>query len=357
MNRELRLNGKSRPSTLLLSIVLFFCSPLLHAAANEVEQKGLGFGNTYQEALSSALLESVRQVRGLEAGTVSGLRFELNSITAGSSYQLNGKLQQTTDIYTQSTGWIKSYTIVDVKQPKGEGGNWQVTITAMIPQYQQAVADDKRQTIAVLPFHINQTQVKVDNAPGSKWKIATQLSSAIQSTLVRSQHYAVLNRNFASELGREERLWNSNRVNPHEASRLGEQLGADLMLLGHIDRFTLGHQSKAFYGADLGRQKAEITLSYQLIESATGKIIWSDLKQVFKPIAKNNNLFQQDSPHPLSGLISELGNEIATDILKQTAPTTALANITRARTPVKPEQPPVPERALTPGSSDKPWNW
>jgi len=357
VHRDRSLNGKNSTAHLLLFCLMFGCISPLHAAANEVEQKGVGYGDTYQQALSSALLESVRQVRGLEAGTTQGLRLDLNAISTNSTFHLDGKLEQTVDIYTQSKGWIKSYTLVDVKRPRNEGDSWQVIINATVPVYKQAVPDDQRQTVAVLPFRVDQAPFSVDNAPQSRWKIATQLASAIQSTLVLSQHYAVLNRNFTGELNREQQLWGSGGVNPVEASRLGEQLGADFMLLGHIDRFTLGHKAETFYDTDLGEQKAEIELSYQLIESATGKLIWSDQKRLYKPVKKNRNLFRQDEPHPLGDLISNLGNEIATDMLKATAPASALENLSGAATSSEQEQMPVPERPLTPGSSDKPWKW
>ena len=346
-------------SCLLLFICLLFSTAPLHAAANEVEQQGQGFGNTYQEALNSALLTSVQQVRGLEAGTAKGLHFDINAISAADTFlHLDGKIEQTVDTYIQSRGWIKSYTVTDVKKPNNKDGSWQVTIKAMIPVYKQAIADDKRQTIAVIPFRIPGAMVAIDDSPDSSSQITTRLANAIQSTLVRSQHYAVLNRHFENELNREQRLWASGSVNPMEASRLGEQLGADFMLLGQIHRFTLGHKEKEFYGADLGGQKAEIELSYQLVESATGKIIWSDQKRWLKTINKNENLFtQDDEPHPLAGVLHELGSEVATDMLKATAPASALEKINSAVVTPEKKEAPVAERPLTPGSSDKPVKW
>ncbi len=339
-------------SGLFFFILLFISTPLLQAAADEVEQNG----STYQEALNSALLTSVQQVRGVEAGTAKGLRFDLNAISAADTFlHIDGKIEQTVDTYTQSRGWIKSYAVLDVKKPKNKDDAWQVTIKAVIPMYKQAVPDDKRQSIAVLPFRIDGVAFSIDNSSHSPSRVATQLANAIQTTLVKSEHYAVLNRNFGSELNNEQQLWASGKVNPIEASRLGEQLGADFMLLGRIDRFTLTHKKKELHGVDFGEQKAEVELSYQLIESATGKIIWSDQKRWFKPVKKNKNLFtQDDEPHPLAAIITSLGNEVATDLLKKTAPASALEKISSA---AEQEEAPMPERPLTPGASDKPVNW
>ncbi len=346
-------------SCLLFFIFLFICTPPLQAAADEVEQKSQGFGSTYQEALNSALLTSIQQVRGLEAGTIEGLRFDLNAISAADTLlHIDGKIERTVDTYTQSKGWIKSYAVLDVKKPKNKGDSWQVTIKAVIPIYKQAVPEDKRQAVAVLPFRIDGAMVAIDNSLASASQITRQLANAIQSTLVRSQHYAILNRNFGSELNREQQLWASDAVNPTEASRLGEQLGADFMLLGQIDRFTLGHKKKEFHGTDFGEQKAEVELSYQLIESATGKILWSDQKRWFKAVKKNRNLFtQDDEPHPLAEVISSLGHEIAMDMLKATAPASALERLSDVGASPEQEEAPLPERPRTPGASDKPVNW
>ncbi len=344
---------------LLFIILGIIDTKVAQATADEIEIKSPGFGDTYQEALNSALLTSVQQVRGVEAGTAKGLRFDLNAISAADTFlHIDSKIEQMIDTYIQSRGWIKSYAVLDVKKPKNKDDTWQVTIKAVIPMYKQAVPDDKRQSITVLPFRIDGAAFSIDNSSHSPSRVATQLVNAIQTTLVKSEHYAVLNRNFSSELNNEQQLWASGRVNPTEASRLGEQLGADFMLLGQIDRFTLTHKKKELHGVDFGEQKAEVELSYQLIESATGKIIWSDQKRWFKPVKKNKNLFtQDDEPHPLAAIITSLGNEVATDMLKATAPASALQRINDATTSPPQEDAPRPDRPLTPGASDKPVKW
>ncbi|NOY71804.1 MAG: hypothetical protein GXP14_05410 [Gammaproteobacteria bacterium] len=362
MNRHCNPKKGAEPSLLytMLPLFLFFfsgISPLY--AADEIEQQSQGFGNTYQEALNSALLDSIQQVRGLEAGTTKGLRFDLNVISStDTSLHVSGKIAPTVETYTQSRGWIKRYTVLEVKKPKNKDDHWQVTIKALIPLYKQVVPDDQRQTIAALPFRTDGAIFSIDKNHSPPSRIAAQLATAIQSALVQSQYYAVLNRHFDKELDQEQYLWTSGEVNPTEASRLGEKLGADFMLLGHIDRFTLNHRKKAFYGASYGAQRAEVELSYLLVESATGKIIWSDQKRWFKTIKKNNNLFtQEDKPHPLADLITRLGHQIATDILKETAPASALAKIREALPPEAQEEMPIPERPPTPAASDEPVSW
>lgn len=342
---------------LALLILVIFSLPL-HAASDDTEQTSHGFGNSYQAALSSALLGSVQQARGVEAGTLQGLKFDLNAIAAADTFlQLDGKIEQTTETYTQSRGWIKSYRVIEVKRPRGKDDDWQVTVSAVIPRYRQAIADDQRQTIAVIPFRTANTDFSIADSHQSSAQVARRLAQTIQNNLVQSEHYAVLSRNFADELGREQQLWASGRVNPTEASRLGEQLGADFLLLGTLDRFTLDHKRKEFYGADMGGRRAEIELSYQLIESATGKVIWSDQKRWYKKIEQDRNLFTEDKPHPLGELLSTLGSEIATDILKQTAPASALEKINSTATNQESQGTTTPERPLTPGSSDRPVKW
>jgi len=362
MNIECRLQSHRIPLTGYITVCLLLLSlmitqaTLVQAATDDVALESQGFGSTYQEALNSALLTGVQQVRGLEAGTMKGVRFDLNAIVAADTFlQVDGKLAQTVDTYTHSRGWVKSYRVLDVKKPADKDDAWQVTIKAIIPMYPQAIPDDKRQSIAVFQFRIDSTIVAVDNSRASPSKISQQLANAIQSALVRSQHYAVLNRNFESELNREHQLWASGAVNPTEASRLGEQLGADFMLLGQIDHFTINHRKKEFYNVDFGGQRAEIEVSYQMIESATGKIIWSDQKRWFKVINENQNRFtRDDAPHPLADVIILLGNEIAVDLLATMAPSSAVATTPNTPASKKAMQ---QDRPLTPGSNDKPISW
>lgn len=338
--------------SLLLMIIGLSNTTALQAATDEVEIKSQGFGDTYQAALNSALLTGVQQVRGLEASTTKGLRFDLNAITDADTFlHLNGKLEQTVDTYVNSKGWIKNYRVIDVKKPATEDDSWQVTINAIIPVYKQVTPDDQRLSIAVLPFRIHHATTAIDNSPASPETIAKQLANAIQSALVRSQHYAVLNRDFTGELNREHQLWASGAVNPAEASRLGEQLGADFMLLGQIDRFTINHRKKEFYNTDFGGQRAEIELSYHMIESATGKIIWSDQKRWFKAVDEDLNHFtREDAPHPLAEIMMTLGNEIVADLL------IAMRGEPRSFTSTQatPRERPL---TSTPGSSDQPISW
>lgn len=348
--------GRYFPLALLMLMATVFP---LYAASDDTEQTSRGFGDSYPQALSSALLGSVQQARGVEAGTLKGLKFDLNAIAAADTFlQIDGRIEQTNETYTQSRGWIKSYRVIDVKRPTGEDGSWEVTVSAVIPRYRQAIPDDQRQTIAVIPFRTANSDFSIADSRQNSVQVARRLAQAIQNRLVQSSHYAVLNRNFDDELNREQQLWRSGRVNPAEAGRLGEQLGADFMLFGTLDRFTLDHKSNEFYGADMGGPRAEVELSYQLVESATGKVIWSDQARWYKAINENRNLFTEDRPHPLGELISSLGSEIAIELLRATAPADAVEKIINRAAPADDKVvKPTDGRPLTPGSSDRPVNW
>ena len=130
------------------------CSTLSWAAAIDEQRTTTGYGESYQQALAGALLEAVRQVRGLEVGTEKSLKTNIFQSSSALGTTIQGSQEVVTDIYTKSKGAIKTYKILKTTKPKKAGGTWQVKALVTVPVLEEVIKNDQRKSMAVMPFEI-----------------------------------------------------------------------------------------------------------------------------------------------------------------------------------------------------------
>ena len=256
---------------------IFLVSSPLWAATTDEQRQTTGYGSSYQEALSGALLEAVRQVRGLEVGTEKVLRSDISSSLSSVGYSLVAKETVETDIYTKSKGWIKTYEIVDVKKPASAGGQWEIVALVTVPVYKTAGEEnDTRKSITVLPFDVLPSKIITYSTNLALTNITSRIADSITTELNQSRKFSVLNRSFEKQFSKERALWDSEQVSSSEASRLGQKLGADFIVLGKIYQLDFSKKNTNYYGMNNSSIEATIDLYYTVIEAATEKVMWSD---------------------------------------------------------------------------------
>ncbi len=294
---------------IILFILGIFVSTSIIAETVEEQRKTRGFGATYQEALSSALLEAVRQIRGLEVGTEKVLRTNiLQSIGPSGHAITTGKESISADIYTKSKGWIQTYEVLEVIKPKQSADQWEIVTLVTVPVYKSTQPKgDTRKTIAVLPFEIVPERVSAHNLKISLKNIASRISDGVLGQLTQSRKFAVVNRSFEAQLATERKLLASDKVSPVEASRLGQKLGADFIMLGKIHELNFKKSDKKLYGLSSTTIHADIDLYYVIIEAATEKIMWAD--------TINYGYSSNNQKHATSEFVSSLSASIVTNVL------------------------------------------
>lgn len=295
---------------ILIAIIL--CISSVQAATTDVERETKGFGSTYQEALSSALLEAVRQVRGLEVGTEKNLKITLLQTLNAAGSTVTGNAHVAEDIYTKSQGWIKSYKILEATEPKKEGAPWTVSVLVTVPVYEEVVKDDNRKTMAVLTFETAFKEIMTRNTRLAVDDIAERISEGVLSDLAQSKKFAAVNRSFETQFRKERETLKSGDAPASESSRVGQKLGADLIITGKIHSVRLEKKEKTFYGSSTPYFEAGINLYYAVIEAATEKVLWADTVD-YEFSGKDEKLF-------VAAFISGLAESIASNVLDVTYP-------------------------------------
>jgi curli biogenesis system outer membrane secretion channel CsgG len=261
----------------LLLTCLFF-SMSVFAKINLVDKQASGYGADYQEALTSALMDAVRQVRGLQVSTEKQFKLDFEHVIKDKTEKKQATIGVVEDVFTRSKGWVHSYSVVSTQKPKDNNDSWKVTILAKIPMSDSAIKDDKRNSIAVMPFRFAHATFSVDDLgkPSDAYQVSGRIRDRVQTAFTQTQQFAVVNRSFGSEFASEKALLSSDNVSPTEASRLGNVVGADFMVVGNIYDLSTKVEEKDFYGMKQITMKDRIDMSYQLIEVASQKVLWAD---------------------------------------------------------------------------------
>jgi len=328
-----------------LFLFLLLISANIQAESQLIQKQVLGFGDNYQDAISNGLLTAVRQVRGLEIGTEKNLKAEFNQFVNDTGInQTTTTISTTTDTYELSKGWVKSFDVLEVTEAK-KGGIWKVKLDVFVPQQISDREQDQRQRIAISPFRINAHEYDLKNSNANASAVVKRLADNISSMISNSQKFAIVNRQYQNEISSENKLLSSDNVPPEEASRIGQMLGADLMLVGNIYELKTEVESQDFYGAKNHRLTDRMDLSYSTIETASGKILSTHTK-TFEYI-------QEKDENTINNLLTSIAKHISEDIVKDFFPDSHFT----LHTTEQEENTKQKSRVLTPGSSEKPIKW
>ena len=243
-----------------------------------VETKATGYGADYQEALSSALMDAVRQVRGLQVSTERQLKLDFQHLVKDKTERKQATIGVEEDVFTRSKGWVHSFSVLNTDKPKDNNDSWKVSILAKIPVHESKMKDDKRDSIAVMPFRFTHSTFSINELgkPSNAYQMSGRIRDRILTAFTQTQQFAVVSRSFGGEFASEKALLSSDNVSPMEASRLGNVVGADFMIVGNIYDLSTKIEEKEFYGMKKVTINDRIDMSYQLIEVATQKVLWAD---------------------------------------------------------------------------------
>lgn len=266
-------------------ILLALLPALASARMVDVARETTGHGDSFQDALNGALLQAVQQVRGARMATEPSLRTKVQQVVSDRTDVVTVEEELEQDVLARSDGWVKSYKVIQTTRPTDAQPRWSVTAKVVVPRFESDFEPgDERFTIAVMPFRVARASFKWQDGTISASEASQRMQEAVQEKLAQSRRFSVVNRSFGEEFASENALLRSGLVSAEEASRAGNVVGADLMLVGRIHHLGDSPKRKSFYGADFNSNMLRVEVAWQVLEVATQKIIWSDvLRHDIKP--------------------------------------------------------------------------
>lgn len=213
-------------------------------------------GLTKEIAIEQGLIRAVSQVSGVDVKSISsraGLMVRANGKTATEIATMN-----TTSMVTQ--GQVKTYEVVDESCSEV---NCEVTLNVEVPYYKSpGLSPDKRRKLVVVPF---------------KGINGRQFTQHLQTLLVQSRRFAVLDRELDHLYQKEKRLLLSPDTAIGEKMRLGQVLGLDYIIVGDVAvEQSGGVETITLTGETESTLAEHSVVNYKVINLATRQIKWQD---------------------------------------------------------------------------------
>jgi len=308
----------------------------VYAGTEIVTREVTGYGETEKLAVIDALIEGISQVLGISVAAKDELRSEFTEVIKEEGGQSESSLLATTEmkeeISTQSKGYVKTYEILSVVFLPDDG-HFKAVLSVQIPKYVAAdQGRSKMRTIAVLPFRdLSTGQLSTSTAAvlvvgkqastskqkeSSSLSLSRQLNQNLISELTQARKFRVLDREYLAELTGEQNVLKSDDVAMEETLRLGQNLGADYLVVGTITDYRIDQKSKEVLGLTTVQHEAALVFDYRVIALATREVMWSGTYNEFfnhrrlrKLVPKNSDDRQvRDAmiAHAAHGVASEL---------------------------------------------------
>ncbi len=258
-----------------------------------------GFGTDLNRATNDALTRAISQVFGEKFASQTNVIDSINSlsITGSSGKSIGAAIEtsQTTNSVNSSTsGIISSWSYIN-KQKNNDG--YHVLVMVSMPKYNSSI-DSNKSTVVIAVPQISGNQVVQDEL----YNIFTAiLVSELEQQINQSTTMTVIDRKFAKQIN-SELASVANSGNMSELARLGNKVGADILLIPVIEKFKHEIETRKIGDSIIERTVFNVSLTSRMIEVSTSNLIDN------KKFPLKNKKIKSDTPG------EEIGNFFATKL-------------------------------------------
>jgi curli biogenesis system outer membrane secretion channel CsgG len=242
-----------------------------------VHTSGEGKGIEYRDALDDALSDAVARVNGIEIGTTT--RAQLAESVVGQNGKLTGVTAEAyeSSVDTRTKGVLKSYKVVSNRTDSR--GFTRIQVEAEVSQYE--AKESNRLRLAVLPFALNDVGTAPTAGTPNVATIRRRLSLGLVNLLTSSRKFAILEREFDSSRQAELQRLSAGRVPATERARLGQEIGADYVLVGSIEAFQVSERPMSLANGAAGITiSVNLAVSYRVVDLASGATVLAQSAKV-----------------------------------------------------------------------------
>ena len=266
-SRKYWVSRKSFSACLVAALLLASATAIAPAHSETVVVEAQGDGSSRGNAISSALIAAVEQVSGLKIEANSSLRRELSSISNGRERASDLEEKQQVEVLRRTGGIVKSYEVVSVEKV-GDGG-FIALLHVSIERYSTPglPTQDRRRIAVASPANL---------ASADPAQLAL-MRDALNSYLVQTRRFAVVDRENETAYRKEIDLLKSADVPVAETVRIGQVIGADYILLSKVRQLEATSREVVLpiTGERVTRNSAKLSSDFIIIEIASRQIKWS----------------------------------------------------------------------------------
>ena len=246
------------------------------AATDTMSARGEGFGNTADLAVGNALVEAVRQAGGVTVALDPTFRRQIHEFVMQQKGDAVVWESQTTSVpepQVPTLGNVKSYKIVSVERQDEK--LWRAVVEAEVLVYKSVLGDRTNlPSIAVETFDSAKTHFNLNKNKVLADSVLPRLRADLIDALTQSGRFRVLDRDFNAAIVRENQVLQGT-LDPVEKAKQARALGADMIVVGLVEDFSVGTGKRAFYGAKFSDFRPRFRVRYRVIETATREVVWS----------------------------------------------------------------------------------
>jgi len=222
-----------------------------------------GFGVDPGDAIVNGLELALSQINGQRLTTSVTSQIRASSSASGGS-QLNESFQR--NLEKETRGVIKSYTVLE--SGIDVGARYFSKMRVVVPVYNRS-GQLNRLKLAVASVL---TDARLERDPAAR-EFASAVSAELEAYLTQSRKFAMLDRNFGSETGRELQRLADPGVPIEESVRLGARIGTDYLVILSLRKFEYESQlAQRISGRMVERISAPVSLDIRVIDIATAQI-------------------------------------------------------------------------------------
>ena len=284
-----------------------------------------GRGATVATAVDQAIKLAIQQVNG-KTMDMSALQFQAGmTIAVGDDTVDVGSAAFAEFVATQSRGAVTGFRMLSQKQL--ENGEAEVSIEAKVAKFAKPESAGKLR-VAVMPFRTDASDYVVDTQRVAADGVVQDLRGAITNTLVKTGRVTVLDREFGAEVQSEIDLLETGRMSTDDFARLGEQLLADYVIVGRIDRFGYERHERPLRTSDrtLVSHSGGASVSFRVINATTGQIELSDAISIELPTTAATTLGTSVNASAVTAqLVGQVSSQAANTIVMRLFPLTIVA--------------------------------
>ena len=246
------------------------------AATSTVSARGEGFGNTADLAVGNALVEAVRQAGGVTVALDPTFRRQIHEFVMQQKGDAVVWESQTTSVpepQVPTLGNVKSYKIASVERQDEK--LWRAVVEAEVLVHKSVLGDRTNlPSIAVETFSSAKTHFNLNKSKVLAASVLPRLRADLIDALTQSGRFRVLDRDFNAAIERENQVLQGT-LDPVEKTKQARELGADMIVVGLVEDFSVGTGKRSFYGAKFNDFRPRFRVRYRVIETATREVVWS----------------------------------------------------------------------------------
>lgn len=262
--------------TLLLLIGWLAMAPALAEQTETVTLTASGYGDTPTEATSRALVEVSRQALGASVVLDPAFRTAVHEWVihqSGNGTLAEGRWSSEPEAQLPVMASLKGYRVLATE--KVEQDLWRADVEARVLEYEGFTGEKQHlPTLVAAPFRTGRPTFDLGSEQPAA-KVRDRFHQYLENALQQGGDLRLLDRSFGNAAARETGIAASS-LSPEEQVKRGQQLGADLLLVGEIEDFSLGRNSQEFYGTTFNTLEPRVIIHYRLMDTATREILRAD---------------------------------------------------------------------------------